>query len=57
VRAEVAVREKFSANAHVVFDCTVTNQHGKAVIQGEAVVIARREKRAAPGIYRMSSRS
>lgn len=48
VRAEVAVREKFSANAHVVFDCVITNQHGKVVIEGEAVVIAPREKISRP---------
>ncbi|NWG25115.1 MAG: hypothetical protein HXY30_12005 [Pseudorhodoplanes sp.] len=48
VRAKVAVREKIPANAHVVFDCAVTNQHGKVVIEGEAVVIAPREKISRP---------
>ncbi|MBI1203357.1 MAG: hypothetical protein GC182_12675 [Rhodopseudomonas sp.] len=44
VKAEVVAREKSAEKAHVVFDCAVTNQDGKVVIEGEAVVIAPREK-------------
>ena len=48
VRAEVVVREKRAGKANVVFDCTVTNEDGKMVIEGEAEVIAPREKISRP---------
>jgi phosphate acetyltransferase len=55
VRVEVAVREKHADKAHVVLDCTVTNQDDKVVIEGEAAVIAPREKisRPAPHLPRL----
>ena len=48
VRAEVVVREKHADKAHVILDCSVTNQDDKLVIEGEAVVIAPREKFSRP---------
>lgn len=48
VRAEVIVREKHAEKAHVVLDCAVTNQDDKVVIEGEALVIAPREKISRP---------
>ncbi len=48
VKAEVIVREKHNEKAHVVLDCAVTNQDGKVVIEGEAVVIAPRDKVSRP---------
>ncbi|MCK9908379.1 MaoC family dehydratase N-terminal domain-containing protein [Microbacteriaceae bacterium K1510] len=48
VTAAVVVREKQEEKAHVVFDCAVTNQTGDVVIEGEAVVIAPREKISRP---------
>jgi acyl dehydratase len=55
VRAEVVVREKHAEKAHVVLDCVVTNQDDKVVIEGEAAVIAPREKvsREAPSVPRV----
>jgi phosphate acetyltransferase/phosphate butyryltransferase len=55
VRAEVVVREKHAEKAHVVLDCVVTNQDDKVVIEGEAAVIAPREKvsREAPRVPRV----
>lgn len=44
VKAQVVVREKQVEKAHVVFDCAVTNQDGRTVIEGQAVVIAPRKK-------------
>jgi phosphate acetyltransferase len=44
VRVEVAVREKHAEKSHVVLDCIVTNQDGDVVIEGEASVIAPRDK-------------
>jgi phosphate acetyltransferase len=40
----VTVKEKFDRTKHVVFDCQCTNQDGRAVIRGQAEVLAPSEK-------------
>ncbi|MDP5240965.1 MaoC/PaaZ C-terminal domain-containing protein [Uliginosibacterium sp. 31-16] len=40
----VTAREKFDDKKRVIFDCVCTNQDGKAVVKGEAEVIAPSEK-------------
>ncbi|MCX7945756.1 MAG: bifunctional enoyl-CoA hydratase/phosphate acetyltransferase [Hydrogenophilus sp.] len=42
--ARVVVRNKFTHNHHILFDCTAYNQDGLLVIDGEAEVIAPTEK-------------
>ncbi|MEJ2760898.1 MAG: bifunctional enoyl-CoA hydratase/phosphate acetyltransferase [Gammaproteobacteria bacterium] len=44
VTVTVTAREKDEKNHHVRFDCTCTNQDGKVVIDGSALVIAPTEK-------------
>lgn len=46
--ATVSCREKFDDKQRVIFDCVCVNQDGKAVIKGEAEVIAPSEKLRRP---------
>jgi acyl dehydratase len=50
VVASVKVIEKSVAKHHVIFDCSVINQHGTVVISGRAEVIAPTEKISRPRI-------
>jgi acyl dehydratase len=44
ITATVKVREKDPTNFHMIMDCWCTNQHGKEVITGEAIILAPTEK-------------
>jgi acyl dehydratase len=44
----VTAREKFDDKKRVIFDCLCVNQDGKAVVKGEAEVIAPSEKISRP---------
>lgn len=46
----VTVREKFDDKKRVIFECVCVNQDGKAVVKGEAEVIAPSEKIRRPKI-------
>jgi len=46
----VTVKEKFDDKKRVVFDCLCVNQDGKAVVKGEAEVIAPTEKILRPRV-------
>lgn len=46
----VTAREKFDDKNRVVFDCVCINQDGKAVVKGEAEVLAPTEKIRRPAI-------
>lgn len=48
--ATVSCREKFDDKQRVIFDCVCVNQDGKAVIKGEAEVIAPGEKLRRPTV-------
>ena len=50
VTVVVKVVEKTAVKHHVMLDCTVTNQHGQAVITGRAEVIAPTQKISRPRI-------